>query len=167
MDGAAQEDRIAALEDRVRTLEDQSTLCRLIGSWGPAADTGNGQAASSFWADDAVLEMETGRLEGASAVRAMIDSDGQLQLVNRGCAHVQSFPVIQIDGDRATAVDYGRVYLHADQGCEIWRVSVNSWEFRRTEGEWRVVRRQVHVIDGGSEARRLLGRVVNSEGSAS
>jgi SnoaL-like domain len=166
MDGAAEQHRIAALEDRVRVLEDQSTLCRLISSWGPAADTGNGPAASSFWADDTVLETEDGRLEGASAVGAMIDSDGQRQLVERGCAHVQSFPVIRIDGDWAIAVSYGRVYLHADRGYEIWRVSVNSWEFRRAEGEWRVVRRQVHVIDGGSEARQLLGRAVDSEGSA-
>jgi hypothetical protein len=167
MDDAAQEDRIAALEDRVRALEDQLTLCRLVSTWGPAADTGNGQAASAIWTDDAVLETETGRLEGAAAIGAMIDGDGQGQLVTRGCAHVHSFPLVRIDGDRASGLNYGRVYLHAEQGYELWRVSVNRWEFRRTEDGWRVARRQVHIIDGGPEAQELLAQGVNAERSSS
>ena len=167
MDGSAQEDKVAALEQRVRALEDQLAVCRLISTWGPAADTGNGQAASSIWTDDAVLQTESGQLEGASAIGAMIEGDGQAQLVERGCAHVHSFPLVQVDGDRASAVNYGRVYLHADDGYELWRVSVNSWEFRRTGERWRVSRRQVHVIDGGPEAHELLGRAVSGEGQAS
>jgi SnoaL-like domain len=92
--------------------------------------------------------------------------DPPVHTARRGLLSRVFFPVIQIEGDRATAVNYGRVYLHADQGYEIWRVSVNSWEFRRAEGEWRVVGRQVHVIDGGSEALQLLGRALNGDGSA-
>jgi ketosteroid isomerase-like protein len=166
MDGAAQEDRIAALEARVQAMEDQLALCRLISTWGPAADIGNGPAAASIWADDAVLVTENGQLEGAAAIGEMIDGDGQGQLVAQGCAHVHSFPLVHIDGDRARAVNYGRVYLHNDGGYELWRVSANSWEFRRTGDGWRVARRQVHVIDGGPEARELLGRAVNGEGKA-
>jgi hypothetical protein len=88
----------------------------------------------------------------------MIDSEGQRELVQQGCAHVQGLPVLQVDGDRATAVNYGRVYLHEQDGYEIWRVSANCWNFRRTEHGWRVIRREAHVIDGGPEARELLRR---------
>jgi len=158
MGDAREQDRLDALEDRIRVLEDQATLYRLIASWGPAADTANGEAASSFWADDSVLVAEGNRIDGAAGVRAMIDSEGQRVLVQQGCAHVQGLPVVQIHGDRAVAVNYGRVYLHTQDGYDIWRVSANCWEFTRTELGWRVLRRDAHVIDGGPEARDLLRR---------
>jgi hypothetical protein len=167
MDNAGRQDRLVALEDRIRFLEDSAELNRLVASWGPAADTANGTAASWFWTEDAVLETETHRLDGAAGVRAMIDGEGQQALVRQGCAHVQSLPVVRIDGDDAMAINYGRVYRHAEDGYEIWRVSVNCWEFRRTADGWRVTRRKVHVIDGGPESRELLSRAIGGEGGVS
>ena len=151
-------DRLLALENRVRLLEDEAAICRVIASWGPAADRADGRAATSLWTDDAVLIAEAMRIEGASGVGDMIDSEGQQALVRQGCAHVQSFPVVQVDGDRATAVNYGRVYLHTNEGFEIWRVSANCWELRRTADGWRVTRRHAHVIDGGPQAQEVLAR---------
>lgn len=163
METAARKDRLSDLEERVRSLEDQVALYRLIASWGPAADTANGRAASSFWSEDAVLIAETHRIEGALAVGAMIDSEGQHDLVRQGCAHVQGLPVVNIDGDQATAVNYGRVYLYTPDGYDIWRVSANCWEFHRTEDGWRVAQRNAHVIDGGPEARALLSRAITDK----
>lgn len=162
MESTQPQDRLAALEQRVRLMEDQAAIQRLIFSWGPAADTGNANAAAALWTDDAVLEVETRRTEGASAVFAMIDSEGQQELVSRGCAHVHGFPLVNVDGDHATATNYSRVYLHADDGYEIWRVTANNWEFRRTAAGWRATRRSAHVIDGGPEARELLGRAFHN-----
>jgi ketosteroid isomerase-like protein len=150
--------RVAILEGRIRFLEDQVEVCRLIASWGPAADTANGEAASSFWTDDSVLVWETTRVDGASGVREKINSEGQQAMVRQGCAHVQSLPLVHIDGDRATAINYGRVYMHGPDGYDVSRVSVNCWEFRRTERGWRVEGRNVHLIDGGPEAQELLKR---------
>lgn len=103
-----------------------------------------------------------------------IDSEGQYVLVSQGCAHVQGLPLLRIDGNRATATNYGRVYVHtgdaepsADRygdGYEIRRVSVNRREFRRTEMGWRGTRRTTHVLDGGPVARELLSRAVVGEG---
>ncbi len=148
----------AALEARLRRLEDEAAICRLIFSWGPAADTANGEAAGALWTEDAVLETEARQTQGAAAVLTMINSDGQHSLVSQGCAHVHGFPIVQVDGDEATAVNYSRVYLHTDDGYEIWRVSANNWGFRRTADGWRATRRTVHVIDGGPEAQDLLRR---------
>jgi hypothetical protein len=150
--------RIRALEEQVRVLDDHVSVYRLIGSWGAAADIGSGADAGALWTDDALLEFEQSRVQGAAAIAEMIDSDGQRSLVEQGCAHVQGLPIVQVDGDRATATNYSRVYLHADEGYQIWRVSANHWEFRRTRDGWRATRRTAHVIDGGPEARDLLGR---------
>jgi hypothetical protein len=86
----------------------------------------------------------------------MVESDGQRGLIAQGCAHVQSAPVIRVDGDRATATAYSQVFLHAKEGYDVWRVSANLWEFRRTPDGWRVTRRLNRMIDGKPEAHAVL-----------
>jgi SnoaL-like domain len=150
------EERVAALERRVQTLEDQTAVLRLINSWGPAVDTGTSQAAGALFDEDGVLESDLSRLEGPAAVVAMVESEGQQALIRQGCAHVPSAPLITVDGDQAVATVYSQVYLHTEHGHEVWRVSANRWEFRRTPAGWRVTRRVNRVIDGTPEAHRLL-----------
>ena len=155
---AGTDDRLVALEARLRLLEDQFAIHRLVNSWGPAVDTGDSAAAAALFADDGVLESDLSRLVGPDAVAAMVESDGQQSLIRDGCAHVQAFPLVAIDGDSATATGYSRVYRYHDGAHEIWRVSANRWEFRRTPDGWRITRRVNHVIDGGPEARDLLNQ---------
>lgn len=153
--------RLEALEARVSQLEDQLEIHRLMNSWGPAVDSGNSEAAASIWAEDGVLlsEMEDTRLEGPAAVAAMVSHEGHQALVKAGSAHIQSFPVIEVNGDTAKAVGFSRVYLHTeDGGHEVWRVSANRWDFRRTPAGWRVTRRMNRRIDGGPEARAILNQ---------
>lgn len=155
----AMEDRLKALEERILQLEDQLAVHRLMNSWGPAVDGDNPEAAASIWADDGVLvsELEDTRLEGPAAIAAMVRQAGHQALVHAGSAHVQSFPVVQISGDTAKAVGFSRVYLRReDGGHEVWRVSANRWDFRRTPQGWRVTRRINRSIDGGPEAREIL-----------
>ena len=157
METTQYEDRLAALEARVRMLEDQLAVQQLLNRWGPAVDTGDSAAAAALWTDDGVLQSEISYLDGPAGVTAMVESDGQQALIRQGCAHVQAFPLISVDGDRATATGYSRVYLHLDDDSyEVWRVSANRWEFARTADGWRATRRTNHVIDGGAEARELL-----------
>jgi ketosteroid isomerase-like protein len=156
--GTGPRDRLAALEERLRLIEDQLAIHRLVNSWGPAVDTGDSSAAAALWADDGVLESDLSHLVGPDAVAAMVESEGQQSLIRDGCAHVQAFPLVAIDGDRATATGYSRVYRYKDGGHEIWRVSANRWEFQRTPHGWCITRRVNHVIDGGPEARDLLNR---------
>ena len=150
--------RLAELESRVRQLEDQLAVVRLINSWGPAVDTGSSQEAGALWNDGGILESDMSRLEGPAAVVAMVESDGQQSLIRHGCAHVQSAPIVTVDGDRAVAIAYSQVYVHADNGHEVWRVSANRWECQRTADGWRLTRRVNRVIDGEPAARSVLAQ---------
>jgi hypothetical protein len=156
------EDRLAALERRIQRLEDEVAVLRLVNSWGPAVDTGSSEAAAALWHEDGVLESDLSHLQGPGAVFAMVESDGQQALITQGCAHVQSAPIVRIDGDAAEAVTYSQVYLHADDGHAVWRVSANLWQFSRTPGGWRVTRRSNRVIDGSTEAREILVRALEA-----
>jgi hypothetical protein len=155
--------RLAALEGKVRQLEDQLAIVRLINSWGPAVDTGSSEAAGALWEDGGVLESDMSMLEGPNAVVEMVESDGQQALIRQGCAHVQSAPIITVDGDRAVALSYSQVFLHADEGHEVWRVSANRWECQRTSSGWRLTRRVNRVIDGGPAARAVLGQAFDEQ----
>jgi SnoaL-like domain len=160
---AEAEDRFAALERRVQQLEDEVAVLRLVNRWGPAVDTGSSEAAGTLWDEAGVLESDLSYLEGPRAVVAMVESDGQQSLIRQGCAHVQSAPIVTVDGDRAEAVTYSQVYVHSAQGHHVWRVSANQWEFARTPRGWRVTRRANRVIDGSPEARQILERALGKE----
>ena len=161
MDAEAQ-NRLLALERRVQQLEDQVAVLRIVNSWGPAVDTGSSEAAGALWDEGGVLESDLSRLEGPGAVVAMVESDGQQSLISQGCAHVQSAPIVTVEGDHAVAVTYSQVYLHSDQGHHVWRVSANQWEFARTRSGWRVTRRLNRVIDGSPDARQILVRALRN-----
>jgi ketosteroid isomerase-like protein len=160
MDDNALDARVAALEARVQYLEDHLAVLRLVNCWGPAVDTGNGEAAASLFSDDAILESDLSYLTGPAAINAMVYGEGHQSLVRDGSAHIPAFPIVTIEGDRARATGYTRVYRHTDDGYEVWRVSANHWQFLRTADGWRVTRRTNHVIDGGPEAKELLARAI-------
>jgi SnoaL-like domain len=158
VEGTNAGDRLAALEERVGLLEDQLALYRLISTYGPAVDTGSSEAAAAIWDDEGFYEFDSSRLDGPDGVAAMVRSDGHQSLIHQGCAHVMALPVVSVDGDRAQATGYSRVYRHQDDGYEVWRVSANHWEFRRTEDGWRVSSRVNRTLDGSPEARAILRR---------
>lgn len=164
MDDEQLQDRLATMEGRIRFLEDQVAIHRLINSWGPAVDTGNAEVAASLFADDGLLESDLSYLIGPAAVGAMVLAEGHQSLIRDGSAHIPASPLFHIEGDRATATGYTRVYRHTEDGYEVWRVSANHWEFRRTDDGWRVTRRTNHVIDGGPEANVILARAFEREG---
>ena len=159
------EQRMSALEARVRELEDRLALYHLISTYGPAVDTGSAEAAGALWDEEGSYEFDTSRLDGPSGIAAMVRSDGHQGLVRNGCAHILALPVVTVDGDRARATGYSRVYRHVDDGYEVWRVSANHWEFSRTPDGLRVTRRVNRTLDGSEEARAILRNAVGAEGA--
>jgi ketosteroid isomerase-like protein len=156
-------EQLAALQERVRVLEDQVAIHRLINSWGPAVDTGNSEAAAALFSDDAILQSDLSYLTGPAAIAAMVLGDGHQSLIRGGSAHIPAFPIINLQGDTASATGYTRVYRHTDEGYDVWRVSANHWEFRREPDGWRVTRRTNHVINGGPEAPKILSGLFDEQ----
>ena len=152
--------QLVSLEARVRHLEDQADVLRLVFSWGPAVDSGSADEAGELWVDSGVLESDLSRLEGPPGIVAMVQSEGQQSLIQQGCAHVQSAPIAMIDGDSAVVTTYSQVYLHAEEGHKVWRVSANRWECRRTAAGWKLTRRINRVIDGSPAPRQLLVQAI-------
>jgi len=149
------EERFGALEARLRAVEDELALYRLMTSYGPAADSGDGTKASELWTEDGVYDADgPGVMDGRGAIVAMLSDEGHQSMVP-GCAHLNHPVVIQLDGDRATAVGYSQVWRTDDGAHRVFRLAANKWEFARTDAGWRVVRRTNRRLDTQA-AREIL-----------
>jgi SnoaL-like domain len=157
------EERIEALESRLQRLEDHVAVLRLVCHWGPAVDTGSSREACQLFDEAGVLESDLSRLDGPAAVEAMVESDGQQALIRQGCAHVQSAPIVTIEGDVAVVTTYSQVFLHEKEAHRVWRVSANRWECRRTPAGWRLTRRVNRIIDGSTPSREILADALARE----
>jgi len=148
-------ERFGALEARLRAVEDELALYRLMTSYGPAADSGDGTKASELWTEDGVYDADgPGVMDGRGAIVAMLSDEGHQSMVP-GCAHLNHPVVIQLDGDRATAVGYSQVWRTDDGTHRVFRLAANKWEFARTDAGWRVVRRTNRRLDTQA-AREIL-----------
>ena len=152
-----QEATIAALAARLRELEDRLAIYDLIASYGPIVDSGSDDAVAQVFREDSVYDSDPSPMEGRPAISAMVRSDGHQGLIHSGSAHVMALPVVRVDGDRAVATGYSRVYrADGKGGFEVWRVSANRWELERGPDGWRTVHRVNRLLDGRDESRQIL-----------
>jgi len=148
-------DTVRRLESRVQALEDELAIHRLIVAYGLAVDAGDAAATAAVFAPDGVYDTDVGVMDGREGVAAMVRSDRHMSMVGH-CAHQIGPAVVRVDGDRAEATGYSRVYLEGRAGTHVYRVSVNRWELRRRAGTWLIERRTTRRL-GHAETLSLLG----------
>jgi hypothetical protein len=163
--------RFQALEARLAALEDQIAIYQLMSSYGPLVDSGDAEATSRLWVEDGIYdwggggspdpdapvrEGEAGAAFSRAAIADMVRGPYHQQIIEGGSGHVIGMPHIVLDGDRATATSYSRLYRFEGGGFRVWRVGANRWEFTRTAAGWRVTSRINRTLNGSPEARELL-----------
>jgi uncharacterized protein (TIGR02246 family) len=153
------EQRLAALEGRVALLEDELAIHRLIVRYGFAVDTGDAEATAALFTEDGVYDVDgTLVMRGRQGVREMVRGRNHQALLPN-CAHTIGPAVVRIDGDRAVATAYSRIYKResAPDGIRLWRLSFNRFELERRAGGWQIALRTTRLV-GHAEAQALLGR---------
>jgi len=151
--------RATDLAQRLRALEDQTAIGQLVARYGPAADSGDGDAVARLWTDDGTYEAPPhGVWTGHDEIAGMIDGSGHQTAITGGAAHVLTAPVITVDGDEARAWNYALHLRWDPEQHRFWvfRLSANTWHLRRQPDGWRVVRRVNRNLDGAPEARAIL-----------
>lgn len=149
---------IAILETRLRSVEDRLEIFQLLATYGPAVDSRSGENTAALWQKDGSYDFGDEPLQGAEAIGALVDLDTHVGYLDRGCAHVMSLPMVTVDGNRASATNYSRVYVRGEAGWCVERAGVNRWELTRTTEGWRIVNRINRLADGSSAASGLLRR---------
>jgi hypothetical protein len=160
----AELDVLAELDARLRQIEDELAIRRVILSYGPAADSGMAERAASIWCEDGTYDWDVNRAahEGRDAVEAMLRGDAHRNIIGGGAAHFSGPPLIEVDGDRATALSYSMVLRReAETGrFFLWRLSAAHWELQRVDDVWQVERRTHRLLDDTGAGRDLFGEVM-------
>ena len=152
-------DRLTELEARVRRLEDESAITKLVMSYGPAADAGLTSFAGQLWLEDGVYDWDADGEphQGSAGVDAMLQGDGHQGLIGRGVAHFAGPLLIDVDGDRATALNYSLIMRREEDRYFLWRVSAVRWDVERVDSRWRIRRRTNRLLDETGAGRELFG----------
>jgi ketosteroid isomerase-like protein len=151
------EDRIALLETRLRRIEDELAIHRRIVAYGFAVDTGDADATAELFAEEGVYDVDgTLIMNGREGVRSMVRGARHQSLLPN-CAHTIGPAIVEVDGDRAVATAYSRIYLRRKGGIELLRLSSNRFELERRGESWEIVLRTTRRI-GTEAAQDLLGR---------
>ena len=152
------EQRIAALEARLTQVEDQLALYQAITTYGPAVDSLTNDVAGDLWFEDGSYDIgdPSFAMNSREDIIAVMNAAGHGALVDQGCAHVMSTPLVGIAGDRAIGLGYHRLYRHTEAGYECYRLSVSRWDWIRDGSSWRAEKRTHRLLDGNAEARALL-----------
>jgi len=142
------------LNRRVQALEDELAIHRVIVRYGLAVDIGDADGAADTFTEDTIYDVDVGLMRGRDGVRQMVRSERHQNMVGH-CAHQIGPAVVEINGDRAEATGYSRVYLHKDGAIQIYRVSLNHWQLQRRNGQWQIAHRTTRLL-GHADAPRIF-----------
>lgn len=149
-------ERLLSLEARVQALEDELAIARTIVAYGFAVDSGDGAATAELFTEAAVFDVDGDFvMQGRAAIEAMVLDDGGHQRLLPDCAHTIGPAVVRVEGDRATAVGYSRIYLRHEGEVTLFRLGCNRWELERSTDGWQISRRITRAL-GSAEAQAVL-----------
>jgi uncharacterized protein (TIGR02246 family) len=149
---------------RLRRIEDQLAIYQVIAAHPCAVDGGNADALGQLYTEDGVYAVgESGGFEGRAAIQAMATSPMLHDLVAAGAGHVGTLPYVVIDGDRAVATGHGMLVLHGEGGFRVARLSAARYQLERnSDGDWQIVHRALHLLDGDPAGPAILGRLMEA-----
>lgn len=159
-------ERLERLAARVSRLEDELAIHRLIVRYGFAVDCGDADATAELFTEDTLYDVDaTMIMRGRQGIRDMVLGPNHQALLPN-CAHTIGPAVVEVDGDRAGATAYSRVYRHrsddpiAPGAFHLWRLSFNRFELERRDGRWQIARRTTRLL-GNAEAQPILERALH------
>ncbi|MEO5841423.1 MAG: nuclear transport factor 2 family protein [Acidimicrobiales bacterium] len=150
---------LAELSARVQRLEDERAITRVLTRYGFAVDIGDADATAALYTDDTVIDLgPTSQFHGSAGARQLVLDERHQAIVGR-CAHTMGPFVIDLDinGDRATATGYVRVYISDDDmlNPRLWRIGYTKLELVRSGATWRIATRLSRSV-GAEDGQNLL-----------
>lgn len=142
--------------ERLRVVEDELAVHKLLVEYGLAVDSGDREALCKLLTEDAVYDLDSLHIVGREAIADAVFS-GEHGAVPPLAAHTVGPLVVKLDGDRATARGYSRLYMVQEEGFVLWRLSLNRWFCVRTADGWRIAHRVTRLV-GSDAASELLRR---------
>ncbi|WP_394836382.1 nuclear transport factor 2 family protein [Pendulispora rubella] len=168
------------LEARLRAVEDRLAIYNLLATHPLSADTGERSLIDRIYTEDFTFDRGA-NLDGARGrdkMVALVERDAHRAAIAGGLAHFGNLPLVEIDGDTATATSYLALITPdvggetrelpnhgSSKGFRIHRVLANRWSLERDANGWRIASRTVLPMDGQGPALAMLREVGQSLGA--
>jgi hypothetical protein len=121
------------------SVDDRLEILELMNRYNHCADGGDGDGFADTFTDDALFEGSMSSARGREELVQVIAGGGGLW------KHWLNSPIIEGDGDRATAKVYlVRTGLNDDGAVELVASGTYHDTLARIEGEWKFTHRKVH-----------------------
>jgi SnoaL-like domain len=156
------DEQFAALERRIALLEDQVAIYQLMAAYGPAADSGSTDRATTLWAEDGIYDLHSRVMTGRGEIAQELEGEWHQGLIAQGSGHIVSMPHVVVEGDQAVATCHSRLYRREGEGYRVISCSANRWEFVRGARGWQVKRRISRRLDGSEGSHALLAEGINA-----
>jgi ketosteroid isomerase-like protein len=159
------EQKLDALARRLERVEDELAIQRLIVRYGLAVDSGDAEATAALFTEDCIYEVRavgTGLddragpliMRGRQGVADMVKGENHQSLLPNA-AHTIGPAVVSVEGDRAHATGYSRVYHRREGNYVLFRLGANHWELVKQDGRW-LIHRRVSQAVGESDVQDVM-----------
>jgi hypothetical protein len=138
----------ASLLARVQRLEDLAEIERLFYDYRRHLDARDMYAYSRLFCTDGEWTGRTGSAVGPDAIQAMLEANLSPNPPAPGAStwHIMANPIIDLDGDRATASTTWAVIRRGEGDApEVALLGHYDDELAREHGHWRFKRRRAHI----------------------
>jgi hypothetical protein len=138
----------APLVARLQRLEDLAEIERLFYDYRRHLDARDLHAYSRLFCEDGEWTGRTGSAVGPDAIEAMLEANLSPNPPAPGATswHIVSNPVIDLDGDRATAsTTWTLIRRSSGDAPEVTLLGHYDDELARERGRWRFKRRRAHI----------------------
>lgn len=162
------------IEARLALIEDKLAILNILAGSPLSSDIASESYWQSMFAQNAV--MDRGGMQeavGRDEIMQIVRSVDQASAIESGMAHLAALPHIRIDGNRAVATGYLQVLVVDPNSPEVilpgkgarkrlvtYHLTVNRWEFERTDKGWQITRRVIRPM-GTADAKELLSRGID------
>jgi uncharacterized protein (TIGR02246 family) len=134
------------LRERLRKLEDREEIRRLIQEYRRTLDERDLHAFSLLYAANGSWSGRSGEATGPQAIRTMLEAalPDNPPAPGPTLFHLGTDPVIELDGDRATAFTFW-MHCRRGEGDTTLLPTLGRYDdvLTREDGRWRFLRRQV------------------------
>jgi len=113
------DERFAALERRIALLEDQVAIYQLMAAYGPAADSGSTDRATTLWAEDGIYDLHSRVMTGRGEIAQELEGEWHQGLIAQGSGHIVSMPHVVVEGDQAVATCHSRLYRREGEAYRV------------------------------------------------
>jgi uncharacterized protein (TIGR02246 family) len=135
-------DLLHELEARLRIFEDRDAIWRVLMDYRRHLNTRNWDAYSRLFSEDGTWTGKVGHAQGPTAIREMLTEAMEPLDEHEQTVHLVCNPVIDVDGDRATAeTTWCYLTRDADDNPKLSMVGRYSDVLHRTDDGWKFASR--------------------------